>query len=241
MRLNPIPRRRALRRSLCAVAASTALAAAGLAAAAPATADRQPGNGVDCGWGSTWSQPNADKAGTREVRGPINSRTVSALQVEWTVPIKAPTNRWPGSYATTPVVVDGVVYTQDLDSNVYAINVRTGHPLWTKMYNSYTNGPNGVAVTDGMVFGATKTEAFGLDARTGRELWRKSLTRNGNEAIDMAPGVHNGVVYISTVPSYLDGATASGGVGPSGRSTRGPARPSGPGTLSRATSGVTRR
>ncbi|GAB3473454.1 PQQ-binding-like beta-propeller repeat protein [Amycolatopsis cihanbeyliensis] len=163
-------------------------------------------------WDS-WAQPNADLSGTRAVNGPINSWTAPFLRPAWSVPIKAPTDRWPGAYAATPVVVRGVVYTQDLDSNVYAIDLRTGRLLWTKMYNSHTNGPNGVAVADGMVFGATLTEAFGLDARTGREIWRHKLTRNTSEAIDMAPGLHDGTVYISTVPSFLDGGNAEGAVG----------------------------
>ncbi|OQO92558.1 hypothetical protein B1813_10290 [Saccharomonospora piscinae] len=163
--------------------------------------------------GSTWTQPNADQSGTRAVDGPINSWTVRHLRPAWSVPIEAPTDQWPGGYAASPIVVDGVVYTQDLDSNVYAIDQRSGRVLWTKMYDSHTNGPNGVAVADGMVFGATLTEAFGLDAKTGKELWRHKLTRNHSEAIDMSPGVHDGTVYISTVPSFLDGGNAEGAVG----------------------------
>lgn len=212
MRPTSNPRRRALRRSLLAAAAGVTLIAAGLVPAVPAIANAPQGNGSGC-WTSAWTQPNADKAGTRNVRGSINSRTVDALTPQWSVPIDVPTERWPGVHATTPVVVDGVVYTQDLDSNVYAIELRTGRQLWTTMFGSYTNGPNGVAVAGGLVFGATKTEAFGLNARNGRVVWREPLIRNGNEAIDMAPGVHNGIVYISTVPSFLDGATAAGAVG----------------------------
>jgi alcohol dehydrogenase (cytochrome c) len=191
----------------------TALAVTVLTATAFTAADATEITTADrCGWGS-WTQPNADLAGTRAVAGPINSRTVRHLRTAWSVPIKAPTDQWPGAYAATPVVVGGVVYTQDLDSNVYAIDLRTGRLLWTKMYHSHTNGPNGVAVADGMVLGATKTEAFGLDARTGREIWRHAITRNTKEAIDMAPGVRNGTVYISTVPSFLDGGNAEGAVG----------------------------
>ncbi len=190
----------------------TALAVAVLTATTVTAADADATGTARCGWG-TWAQPNADPAGTRAVPGPISSRSVSQLRAAWSVPIKGATDQWPGSYAATPVVSGGVVYTQDLDSNVYAIDLRTGRPLWTRMYRSHTNGPNGVAVTGGLVFGATLTEAFGLDARTGREVWRRVLTRNANEAIDMAPGVHAGTVYLSTVPSFLNGGTAVGAVG----------------------------
>jgi outer membrane protein assembly factor BamB len=193
----------------------TALAVTALIAVTPTavTATGAAATGAQrCGWGS-WAQPNADRAGTRAVSGPIDSRTVRHLRPVWSVPIQGSTDQWPGGFATTPVVVDGIVYTQDLDSNVYAIALRTGRLLWTKKYDSHTNGPNGVAVANGMVLGATLTEAFGLDARTGREVWRRSITRNANEAIDMAPGVHDGTVYISTVPSFLSGGDASGAVG----------------------------
>ncbi|MFC4587921.1 outer membrane protein assembly factor BamB family protein [Sphaerisporangium corydalis] len=151
---------------------------------------------------STWTQPNGDKAATRRVSGPINSRSVFKLGVAWTVPIKAPASpdRWPGTYATTPVVVDGIVYTQDLDANVYAIELKTGNVLWTKMYDMSSTGPNGVAYAGGKVFGATTTHAFALDAATGQEVWSKELVLNEFEGIDMAPAVHNGTVYFSTVP-----------------------------------------
>jgi len=210
MRLNSSQGRFAIRGAAYAAVATMILA--GLASAASTAAEPRAATN-SCGWVSGWPQPNADRQNTRRVASPIDSRSVSRLSVAWTAPIKAPTNRWPGSYATTPVVVDGVMYTQDLDSNVYAIDVRTGRERWTTMLNSYTNGPNGVAVDHGRVFGATLTDVFALDAATGRQLWRRKITRNGNEGIDMAPGVNDGTVYISTVPSYLDGATGSGGVG----------------------------
>lgn len=168
-----------------------------------------------CPDGSTWSAPNADKSNTRHVRGPIDSRNVGSLQVAWTVANRtpAPPDRWPGVYATTPVVVGGTVYTQDLDSNVYAIDLRTGQVLWTKMYNSTINGPNGVNVVDGFVYGATTSTAFALDAKTGAEVWSKKLIRNDHEGINMAPGVDRGTVYISTGPGNADAFFGGGGAG----------------------------
>ncbi|MGX7827322.1 outer membrane protein assembly factor BamB family protein [Actinokineospora sp. 24-640] len=187
-----------------------AASAAGVPSVADSSHDRRGGIA------QSWGQPNADKEGTRRVGGPINARTVGDLEVAWRVPIHLNTG-WHGSYATTPVVANGVVYTQDLSSNVYAIDLRSGRQLWTKMYNSLTNGPNGVAVDQGRVYGATVDSAFALDARTGRELWRKKLTRPGadgvNEGIDMAPGVHRGTVYISTVPGNGTSFFKGNGVG----------------------------
>ncbi|MDM4719671.1 PQQ-binding-like beta-propeller repeat protein [Micromonospora sp. WMMA1363] len=212
MRLKPSSSRTAVRLTACGAVAAIVLAGTGPSAAQPepaltSSADHR------CGSRGSWEHPNADRHNTRRVRGPIDSTNVADLEVAWTVPIKAPTDRWPGSYATNPIVVDGVMYSQDLDSNVYAIDVRTGREVWTVMMGSYTNGPNGVAVSGGRVFGATLTDVFALDARTGRELWRRKITRNANEGIDMAPGVNNNTVYIATVPSLLHGGFGAGAVG----------------------------
>jgi outer membrane protein assembly factor BamB len=145
-----------------------------------------------------WGLPGADLQNSRAVGGPIDSSTVSKLGVAWTVPIAA--SGAFGGYATTPVVVNGVVYTQDLASNVEAIDFKTGKVLWTHRYKSASVGPNGVNVANGTVYGATADSAFALSAATGKQLWIRKLTRNANEGIDMAPGYNNGTVYVSTVP-----------------------------------------
>ncbi len=129
---------------------------------------------------------------------PINASNVTSLKQAWTVPIKA-TGTF-GAYATTPVVVNGVVYTQDLDSNVEAIKLSTGKVLWTHTYNSPNTGPDGVNVVGGTVYAATATSAVALQAATGEQLWSKKLVRNNQEGIDMAPGYNDGTVYVSTVP-----------------------------------------
>ena len=76
----------------------------------------------------------------------------------WTVPLRTiSTAHTDGAYATTPVIVNGVVYVQDLQSNVMAISLATGQVLWTHAYNSPNGGPDGVNVVSGVVYGATTT------------------------------------------------------------------------------------
>jgi outer membrane protein assembly factor BamB/predicted lipoprotein with Yx(FWY)xxD motif len=118
--------------------------------------------------------------------------------VAWTAPITA--HGQFGSYATTPVTANGVLYTQDLDSNVRAINLTSGKVIWTHKFNSPNEGPNGVTFANDTLYGATTRAAFALDAATGKLLWTRTLTRNAAEGIDMAPGYNNGAVYVSTVP-----------------------------------------
>ena len=70
-----------------------------------------------------WTQPDADLASTRDVASAITSANVSKLGVAWTVPLTMSTAHTDGAYATTPVVVNGVVYVQDLNSDVLAISL----------------------------------------------------------------------------------------------------------------------
>ena len=183
-------------------AKSPASAAAGSAGAAGGPASPAAASG--------WTLPGGNLANTRDVASPIDSANVSKLGVAWTVPIKAP-----GAYATTPVVVNGVVYTQDLKSNVMAISLATGQVLWRHTYNSTNGGPDGVNVANGVVYAATNHAAVALSAATGRQLWSRTLIGNNHEGIDMTPGYNHGTVYVSTVPvnpavgEYLGNAKAT--------------------------------
>jgi outer membrane protein assembly factor BamB len=155
--------------------------------------------------------PNGDPANTRNVGGPIKGSTVNELAVAWTLPINAESSF--GSYASSPIVSKGVIYSQDLASNVQAIEAESGDVLWTKKYELPDHGPNGVVVQGGLVFGATPTSAFALDQETGKQVWSVQLIRNEQEGIDMAPGYHDGIVYVSTVPVNVGEFYGAGGVG----------------------------
>jgi outer membrane protein assembly factor BamB len=155
--------------------------------------------------------PGVDLANTREVSGPINGSNVSQLEEAWTLPLEAKSTY--GAYASTPIISEGVIYSQDLVSNVQAIALESGEVLWEKAYNDPSHGPNGLVVADGLVFGATANEAFALDQESGKEVWLTPLTRRSSESIDMAPGYNAGRVYVSTVPVTATETYGPGGVG----------------------------
>ena len=155
--------------------------------------------------------PNGDASNTRYTTGPIDTSTVSRLESVWKLPLSAKSQY--GSYSSSPVIANGVVFSQDLDSNVQAIDLQTGKAIWTKDYESPDQGPNGLIVQGGMVFGATASAAFALDEQTGEQVWQVKLTRNEHEGIDMAPGYHDGIVYVSTVPGNNNKFYGGGGVG----------------------------
>lgn len=155
--------------------------------------------------------PGVDAANTRNPKSQIDSSNVSSLGIAWTANIPGTSNF--GSYASTPVIDKGVIYSQDLASNVQALSLDSGEVLWTRKYEQPDEGPNGVVVAGGRVFGATPTEAFALDQKTGKQVWSTTLPRNQHEGIDMAPGYHNGMVYVSTVPLNTSQQYEGGGVG----------------------------
>jgi outer membrane protein assembly factor BamB len=176
-----------------------------------------------CGCGSSSSgedltfsgsgYPGVDAANSRLAKGSsIDSSNVSELEKAWSLPLTAQSSY--GAHSSSPVIANGVIYSQDLESNVEAIDLESGEVLWTKKYEEADEGPNGVVVAEGMVFGATPKAAFALDQKTGREVWSTPLVKRPfGEGIDMAPGYHEGLVYVSTVPLTATQAYPGGGVG----------------------------
>jgi alcohol dehydrogenase (cytochrome c) len=171
---------------------------------AAGTANTAPAGATSAAAGAGWTLPGGDLANTRDVASAITASNVAKLGVAWCVPVEstgeAAAAGLTDGYATTPVVVNGVVYTQDLESNVMAISLATGKVVWTHNYSSPNGGPDGVTVAGGIVYAATNHAAVALSAATGRQLWSRTLTGNNHEGIDMAPGYHDGTVYVSTVP-----------------------------------------
>ncbi len=156
--------------------------------------------------------PGTDLASSRFVQGSeIDRATASRLKKAWSLPLRAQSSY--GAYSATPVIAEGVIYSQDLESSVQAIDLETGEVLWTSEFEEPDQGPNGVVVGGGSIFGATPTKAFALDAETGEEEWSVKLADGSTEAIDMAPGFHGGLVYVSTVPTNVRSEYPSGGVG----------------------------
>src|ERR1700754_4228336 len=56
--------------------------------------------------------PGIDEANTRSVKGPIDSTSVANLKPAWRLRLTGQSTY--GSYASTPIIANGVVYSQDL-------------------------------------------------------------------------------------------------------------------------------
>ncbi|MBK9522713.1 MAG: PQQ-dependent dehydrogenase, methanol/ethanol family [Rhodocyclaceae bacterium] len=181
------------------VLASSAFAAADKMPAAVDTkrliaADTEPGNWMS--HGRTYSEQRFSPLEQ------INDANVSRLGLAWAH--KFDDER---GVETTPIVVDGVMYSSGPWSKVVALNAKTGAVLWkfdpkvekivaAKGCCDVAN--RGVAVWEGKVFvGSYDGRLIALDAKTGKQLW-STLTVDPKRSytISGAPRVVNGLVLI---------------------------------------------
>jgi glucose dehydrogenase len=154
----------------------------------------------------SWAYPNGDLANTRDATGSqISMANVATLREAWTFKLTgaaATGVTYAGSLAAAPVVVDGVVYLQDLYANVYAISLATGKQLWeysVGVAEKSGPGPDGVAVSNGVVYGDSSTTVFALNAATGKVVWNDtSLLNSGQGAFEIQPQVSGGRVYLAS-------------------------------------------
>jgi len=206
-------------RSIAPVALSVASLAGGMLAAGcsssasssaqPAPAQPAPTTVTFAGAAAaagSWADPNGDLDNTRDAAGSgISSANVASLKEAWALKLAgtaAAGVNGAGAFAAAPVVVDGVVYIQDLDANVYAISLATGKLKWEYQVNIPEKsgpGPDGVAVANGVVYGDTSTAVFALNAATGKVAWDDAhLLNSGQGSFEIQPAVAGGRVYLGS-------------------------------------------
>ncbi|CAA7619796.1 PQQ-binding-like beta-propeller repeat protein [Magnetospirillum sp. UT-4] len=111
-----------------------------------------------------------------------------------------------------PVVAEGMVFTLDADTEVRAVDVKTGKVLWqvdvTPESEDDTFSGGGIAYEDGQLFISTGfAQVVSIEAKTGRELWRQSLSG----PMRAAPTVRAGRVFVVTVDSQTHCLAADDG------------------------------
>ncbi len=157
-------------------------------------ADSEPGNWMT--QGRTYSEQRFSPLDK------INTGNVGNLGLAWSYELA--TNR---GVETTPIVVDGVMYVTSSWSLVYALNAKTGQPLWKydpqvpretgfKACCDVVN--RGVAVWKGRVYVATLDgRLIALDAKTGQPVWSVvTVDQSKPYTITMAPRIIKGKVMV---------------------------------------------
>lgn len=151
----------------------------------------------------SWPYPNADLANTRQAPGSvISSANVARLQQAWTFRITSKPDGGVGALTMSPVVADGVVYIQDMQANVYALDLASGKLRWEYQVNTPElggPGPDGVAIAGGRVYGDAPHTAFALSGATGKPVWvARNLLTKGQGVFDIQPQAIAGRVYLAS-------------------------------------------
>src|SRR6267154_2825948 len=128
----------------------------------------------------------------------ISRENVKRIVPVWAFPAGYPTGTAglrPGLEAA-PLVVDGVLYLEGMQNNVYAIDAATGRSIWTYEYKwpevktFSIRGARGLAYGDGRIYmGTQNNHMVALDAKTGAEAWNILVEENSecNCRITAAP------------------------------------------------------
>jgi quinohemoprotein ethanol dehydrogenase len=136
----------------------------------------------------------------------INRGNVSQLKALWRFSMGENTAR-PGTSAEDQILTwNGVLYATNGDNDVFAINVETGKPIWTRKGDSAAKSGNpngiasrGVAMGTGKIFIAQRDAIIvALDQKTGKVVWR-------TVAEDWRKGY-----FITSAPLYYDGLVITG-------------------------------
>jgi len=163
---------------------------------------------------SGWPEYDYDLSNSRaDLRSEIDAADVATLKQKWT--FKLPYEGGFGAFTSNPIVLDGVVYLEDPDSDVFALDEGTGAVIWEHAYRSATpsGGPNGVALGYGLLFGETEGAVFALDPQNGKQVWIRTLVANSREGIDMTPQLYDGKLLISTIPGNSSSFYTGGAYG----------------------------
>lgn len=142
-----------------------------------------------------WPMPNKDYRNTRTTTtSHIHASNVEQLGGAWTFALHGG-SKW-GSAASNPLIANGIVYFQDLMSNVFAFDLQSGKLLWKKEYQQKAFGPNGPALGWGKLFMQDGiNHMIALDLQNGNELWSTALggPTGANQPLAFGGYVYTGV------------------------------------------------
>ena len=107
----------------------------------------------------------------------INRKNVDRLVPVWAFPTGLSRPPLTTGLQAPPLVVDGVLFIEGMQNNVYAVDAATGQWIWTYTYEfpskiSENRGARGIAYGDGKVYmGTQDNHIVAIDGKTGKEVW----------------------------------------------------------------------
>jgi quinohemoprotein ethanol dehydrogenase len=156
--------------------------------------------------GTNWGLKGGDFTGQHySPLDQLNATNVEGLGLAWAADLPIP-----DGVATTPIVIDGVVYLSGAYSIVLALDAKSGEILWQydpEVREAISEQPTlawlaraqrGVAVWDGQVFLTTADcRLLALDAQKGTHLWtRQTCDTASGYFITDSPYVGGGKVFV---------------------------------------------
>jgi len=107
----------------------------------------------------------------------VNAANAHSLAAKWVYQTGAT-----GKIETTPLVVDGILYATAQDDRAFALDARTGRPIWMYQYPVPTDirpccghVNRGLAILGDKVFlGTLDAHVVALDAKTGNVVWNET-------------------------------------------------------------------
>ena len=148
-----------------------------------------------------WLMYSGDYAGHRfSTLDQISSANASSLVPKWAYQTMAG-----GKFETTPLVVDGVLYATGADDRAFALDVRSGRPIWQyqralppDIRPCCGRVNRGLAILGDKVFlGTLDAHVIALDTKTGNVVWDVGTSDyNKGYSITLAPLVIKNLVLI---------------------------------------------
>ncbi len=155
-------------------------------------------------YANDWPLPNHDYASTRAtVISSISTKNAGTLSLAWSVPVHVDGGESGALAGTNPLIMDGIVYYEDTLSRFTAVDLATGHILWTydPGITDPSQGPLGPAIGWGKAFiPVDLSNLVAVDLVTHQKIWDVDLTYGKPVGMLIQPVAYDGTVYAATQP-----------------------------------------
>ncbi|MFY9793032.1 MAG: PQQ-binding-like beta-propeller repeat protein [Candidatus Sulfotelmatobacter sp.] len=151
-----------------------------------------------------WASSGQNNQNTRSAAAEhtIDATNVGDLKTAWTFTTA-------GDVSATATVVRGVAYFPDWGGKLWAIDTKSGKPIWSHDVSDYTgtagsasrtspaywNGELVIGTGNLMTSGLSPAFEIGINARNGAMLWRTQTDENQAAIVTGSATIDNGIVY----------------------------------------------